>query len=145
MRILRSSLAVLTLAACSPAEPPTPPDPEAVRASLMAADQAFAAATAQNGLEGWLAAYDSSGIQMEPDAPFTPGIPAIRAAISRCRKDMSFVPPANFTGSAARSSMTCFAAAMSFASSAASSRSYAFVAMAKFFSCGSFMPFAHGA
>ena len=90
MRILRPVLAVLTLAACSPAEPPTPPDPEAVRASLMAADQAFAAATAQNGLEGWLAAYDSSGIQMEPDVPFTPGIPAIRAAMAPAFADTTF-------------------------------------------------------
>ena len=90
MRILRYSLAALALAACSPAEPPPPPDPEAVRASLMAADQAFAAATAEKGLEGWLAAYDSSGIQMEPDVPFTPGIPAIRAARAPAFADSSF-------------------------------------------------------
>ena len=90
MRILRSALAVLSLAACSPAEPPTPPDPAAVRASLMAADQAFAAATAQNGLEGWMAAFDSSGIQMEPDVPFTPGIPAIRAAMAPAFADTTF-------------------------------------------------------
>jgi ketosteroid isomerase-like protein len=90
MRTLPSSFVVLALVACSPAEPPMPPDPEAVRASLMAADQAFAAATAQNGLEGWLAAYDSSGIQMEPDVPFTPGLPAIRAAMAPAFADTTF-------------------------------------------------------
>jgi ketosteroid isomerase-like protein len=90
MRISRSILAVLALAACAKVEAPAPPDPAAVRASLMAADEAFAAATADRGLEGWLAAYDSSGIQMEPDVPFTPGIPAIRAAMAPAFADTTF-------------------------------------------------------
>lgn len=81
-------LTVLTVVACM--QPPKAPDPAAVRASLIAADQEFAAATAATGLEGWLAAYDSTGIQMEPDQPFTPGIPAIRAAMAPAFADSTF-------------------------------------------------------
>lgn len=88
MRLAHSLLAALALAACSPA--PELPDPAALRASLIAADEAFAAATAEKGLEGWLAAYDSAGIQMEPDVPFTPGIPAIRAAMAPAFADPTF-------------------------------------------------------
>jgi len=84
-----SALAVgLIIAACAPT--PTTPDAAAVRASLIAADEEFAAATAAKGLEGWLAAYDSTGIQMEPDQPFTPGIPSIRAAMAPAFADTTF-------------------------------------------------------
>jgi len=86
--VSQAALASLILAACTGA--PQPPDPEEVRQSLMDADRAFAAATAERGLEGWLAAYDSSGIQMEPDAPFTPGIGAVRAAMAPAFADTSF-------------------------------------------------------
>lgn len=88
MRLAYSLVAGLAVAACAPA--PALPDPDAVRASLLAADEEFAAATAANGLEGWLAAYDSTGIQMEPDHPFTPGIPSIRAAMAPAFADTSF-------------------------------------------------------
>jgi ketosteroid isomerase-like protein len=80
--------AVALLAGCTPA--PTPPDPAAVRASLIAADEAFAAATAAQGLEGWMAAFDSAGIQMEPDVPFTPGVAAIRAAMAPAFADSTW-------------------------------------------------------
>lgn len=82
---------ILVLPACEPAPAPTaPPDPAAVRASLFAADEAFAAATAEYRLEGWVGAYDSAGIQMAPDDPYTPGIPAIRAAMAPVFADSTF-------------------------------------------------------
>jgi len=65
-------------------------DAGAVRASLIAADQAFAAATAARGLEGWMAAFDSTAIQMEPDVAFTPGVAAIRAGIAPAFADTSW-------------------------------------------------------
>lgn len=86
----RACAQVVLLAAAACALSPTLPDPAAVRASLIAADEAFAAATASQGLEGWLAAYDSTGIQMEPDQAFTPGIPSIRAAMAPAFADPSF-------------------------------------------------------
>lgn len=88
-RLLAAS--ILSVAGCTsppPAEPP--PDPAAIRASLMAADEAFAAATAERRLEGWLSAFDSTAIQMEPDVPFTPGIGSIRAAMGPVFADTSF-------------------------------------------------------
>ena len=86
---LTSAFTAACLSACTPAAPP-PPDPAAVRASLLAADQAFAAATAAKGLEGWMAAFDDSAIQMEPDIPFTPGIEHIRAGIAPAFADTSW-------------------------------------------------------
>jgi len=79
---------VSVLTACMPTT--TPPDPAAVEASLIAADDAFAAATAAHGLEGWLAAFDSTGIQMEPDVPFTPGLAAVRASMAPALNDTAF-------------------------------------------------------
>lgn len=59
MRRSHSLLVALLVAACAPATPAFPDfDPDAVRASLIAADEAFAAATAERGLEGWMAAFD---------------------------------------------------------------------------------------
>lgn len=86
--IPKGAALALLLAACTGAAPI--PDPAEVRESLMEADRAFAAATAQRGLEGWLAAYDSTGIQMEPDVPFTPGIGAVRAIMTPAFADTSF-------------------------------------------------------
>jgi len=89
MRIALALAATLATAACAPATPKLP-DPDTVRASLMAADEAFAAATAEHGLEGWMAAFDSSAIQMEPDLPFTPGIGAVRASMGPAFADSTF-------------------------------------------------------
>jgi len=83
--------ALLVVAGCSgPPEAPPPPNPAEVRASLIAADEAFAAATATDRLEGWMASFDSSAIQMEPDVPFTPGNASIRAAMAPAFADTSF-------------------------------------------------------
>ena len=93
-RLLSSSLLVVSTLSASgctsapPAEPP--PDPAAVQASLIAADEAFASATAERRLEGWLSAFDSAAIQMEPDVAFTPGIGTIRAAMGPVFADTSF-------------------------------------------------------
>jgi len=89
MRLQLTLATALVLAACAPAAP-SHPDAEAVRASLIAADEAFAAATAAQGLEGWMAAFDSTAIQMEPDQPFSPGIPSIRAAMAPAFADSTF-------------------------------------------------------
>lgn len=99
---LRFLSAVALLAACAPKS--LPPDPADVRASLIAADVAFAAATATKGLEGWMAAFDSTGIQMEPDVPFTPGLAAIRAAMAPAFADttwrLTWVPTMAFASEA---------------------------------------------
>ena len=89
MRIELTLAVALAIAACAPGAPERP-DPDAVRASLIAADEAFAAATAEQGLEGWLAAFDSTAIQMEPDHPFRPGIEHIRAAMAPAFADTTF-------------------------------------------------------
>jgi len=86
---LTSAFTAACLSACTPAASP-PPDPAAVRASLLAADQAFAAVIAAKGLEGWMASFDDSAIQMEPDIPFTPGIEHIRAGIAPAFADTSW-------------------------------------------------------
>ena len=83
-----AALSVVLSTACSRPDPP--PDPAAVQASLMAADRAFAAATAARGLEGWMAAFEASAIQMEPDVPFTPGLEHIRAGIAPAFADTSW-------------------------------------------------------
>ena len=88
LRIPAAILGTALLAACTRAAPP--PDPAALQASLIAADQAFAAATAARGLEGWMAAFENSAIQMEPDVPFTPGIEHIRAGIAPAFADTSW-------------------------------------------------------
>jgi ketosteroid isomerase-like protein len=91
MRRSHSLLVALLVAACAPATPAFPDfDPDAVRASLIAADEAFAAATAERGLEGWMAAFDSSAVQMDPDKPFTPGVAFIRAAMAPAFTDTTF-------------------------------------------------------
>lgn len=89
MRFELALTITLFAAGCAPTAPPAP-DPDAVRASLIAADEAFAAATAEHGLEGWLAAFDSTAIQMEPDQPFAPGIQSIRAAMAPAFADTTF-------------------------------------------------------
>lgn len=89
---LAARLSLLSaLGACAPS-PSTParPDPSAVRASLLAADEQFAAATAATGLEGWMAAFESTAIQMEPDQPFSPGLQSIRAAMAPAFADSTF-------------------------------------------------------
>ena len=88
LRVPGAILGAALLAACTRQAPL--PDPAAVQASLIAADQAFAAATAARGLEGWMAAFENSAIQMEPDVPFTPGIEHIRAGIAPAFADTSW-------------------------------------------------------
>jgi ketosteroid isomerase-like protein len=84
-----SVLAATVISGCLHAAPP-PQDLAAVRASLIAADQAFAAATAAKGLEGWMAAFDSTAIQMEADVPFTPGLASIREGIAPAFADTTW-------------------------------------------------------
>lgn len=56
----------------------------------MAADRAFAEATARDGLEGWVGAFDSTGIQMESDRPFTPGLADVRAQMAPAFADSTW-------------------------------------------------------
>lgn len=88
MRPLLRALALspLLAMACAPAAP----DAAAVRESLLAADRAFAAATAERGLEGWMSAFDTTGIQMEADRPFTPGLAAVRATMAPAFADTAW-------------------------------------------------------
>jgi ketosteroid isomerase-like protein len=91
MRFTHLILVTVAAAACEKSPPAsTSPDPAAVRASLMAADEQFAAATATRGLEGWMSAFDSAAIQMEPDVPFTPGIAAVREGMTPAFADTSW-------------------------------------------------------
>lgn len=88
MRPLLRALALspLLAMACAPAAP----DAAAVRESLLAADRAFAAATAERGLEGWMSAFDTTGIQMEADRLFTPGLAAVRATMAPAFADTAW-------------------------------------------------------
>lgn len=56
----------------------------------MAADRAFAEATARHGIEGWVGAFASTGIQMESDQPLTPGIAAVRAQMAPAFADTTW-------------------------------------------------------
>ncbi len=87
--VLRSLLASTTLLLACGGQA-TLPDPEDVRASLIAADEEFAAATAANRLEGWMAAFDSTAIQLSPDVPYTQSAAAIRASMAPAFADTSW-------------------------------------------------------
>ena len=83
-RLAISSL-LLFGAACQ-----TKPDPEATRHSLLEADRAFARAVAARRLEAWVEAFDTAGIQMRPNLPFTPGHAEIRRLMTPAFADTSW-------------------------------------------------------
>lgn len=66
------------------------PDPEAARLSLMEADRAFARSVAERRLEAWVEAFDTTGIQMRPNVPFTPGHGEIRRLMTPAFADTSW-------------------------------------------------------
>ncbi len=79
-----SSLLLLVIS-CQPA-----PDLEAARLSLMEADRAFARSVADRRLEAWVEAFDTAGIQMRPNLPFTPGHDEIRRLMTPAFADTSW-------------------------------------------------------
>ena len=78
-------LTALSLTACPP-----PANREAEEASLMEADRAFAAATAERGLDGWVDAFANDGFMLRPDAPIVPGQGEVRRAMEEVFADTSF-------------------------------------------------------
>jgi ketosteroid isomerase-like protein len=80
---------VLVSAAGLLASPAQNPDPAAGRAALMAADRAFAAATAANRVEGWVQAWADSGFQLVPNQPVRKGRAAIRERMTPFFADTS--------------------------------------------------------
>lgn len=65
------------LAGCS-ARPPAPSPAEA-REALMAADRAFAAQTADRGLDGWMDAYAPDAVRLSMGGTVAQGTEAVRA------------------------------------------------------------------
>jgi ketosteroid isomerase-like protein len=76
---------LLLVISCRPA-----PDLEAARLSLMEADRVFARAVAERRLEAWVEAFDTTGIQMRPNLPFTPGHDEIRRLMTPAFADTSW-------------------------------------------------------
>lgn len=66
------------------------PDLDAARHSLMEADRAFARSVADRRLEAWVEAFDTTGIQMRPNLPFTPGHDEIRRLMTPAFADTSW-------------------------------------------------------
>jgi ketosteroid isomerase-like protein len=66
------------------------PDLDAARLSLMEADRAFARSVADRRLEAWVEAFDTTGIQMRPNRPFTPGHEEIRRLMTPAFADTSW-------------------------------------------------------
>jgi ketosteroid isomerase-like protein len=52
------------------------------REALLTADRAFALATAQKGLEGWVGAFAEDGFLVAPEGPLTPGLSGVRATMA---------------------------------------------------------------
>ncbi len=75
----------ITLAGCGSAV-----DPAAEREALLAADRAFAQATAERRLEGWVEAFAEDAIMMRPDEPFSPGLDAVRGYMAGAFADTSW-------------------------------------------------------
>jgi len=53
-----------------------------VRQAIMEADREFARATAERGVEGWLAYFETNGSQVNGGGTVTTGLPAIRALMA---------------------------------------------------------------
>ena len=65
---------------CQPSAPP--PGPSADPSELMAADRAFAKATATKGVEGWVEAFADNGAMLPAGLPIVRGRKAIRDLMS---------------------------------------------------------------
>lgn len=79
-RLCRIPLALLLLAAaCAPAgQEGAPPDAAALENELMEADRAFAAATAERGLEGWVSFFAEDAARVEIQGRIIRGLAGIR-------------------------------------------------------------------
>ena len=74
--LLVSAALALAVPACRPPVPAA--DPAKVRQELLQAERSFAAASARNGVEAWVAAFDSSGAEITSGGVIR-GAAAIRA------------------------------------------------------------------
>lgn len=79
-------MALALLAACS-----APADPAADREAVLQADRDFAAATARDGVEGWISYFADSGRQFPARRPIVEGHAAIRSMMTPV-----FSNPANY-------------------------------------------------
>jgi len=71
-------LCAFALAGCMPRV-----DVEAEKRALLEADRAFAQATKERGLNGWLAGFAENGVMLPPNAPLTEGRAALRERMAR--------------------------------------------------------------
>jgi ketosteroid isomerase-like protein len=76
---------LLTVASCQ-----ARPDLDAARQSLLEADRKFARSVAEHRLEAWVEAFDTTGIQMRPNTPFTPGHDEIRRQMTPAFADTTW-------------------------------------------------------
>jgi ketosteroid isomerase-like protein len=53
---------------------------EVIEKGLMEADRAFAAATLEKGLDGWVSFFAADGVRLDPYAPIVQGLDEIREA-----------------------------------------------------------------
>lgn len=74
MRAIAMMAACTVLAACGGGAV----DGDAVAEQLIAADRAFAAATAERGLDGWLSYFAEDAVEFERNGPASRGLDAIR-------------------------------------------------------------------
>lgn len=78
-RVARAAF-VLLLAACAAESPaPAPALPPPTSDDLLAADRAFAAATAERGLDGWMSYYTADAVRLRMAAETAQGLDAVRA------------------------------------------------------------------
>ena len=96
-----AAMVLVVLAACSvgvreqvapgaaaDATPALPNDSLArARAAIMQADRDFARATAERGVEGWLAYFETNGSQVNGGGTVTTGLPAIRTLMTPTLSD----------------------------------------------------------
>jgi ketosteroid isomerase-like protein len=88
MKLRATALAVAALAglACQRSAPA--PDAAQLRQEIMQAERGFAAAVAQHGVDGWVAAFDSNGVELTSQGVVR-GSAAIRAHMTTQLADTS--------------------------------------------------------
>ena len=76
MRVIATVAACAMLVACGGGDGAA--NVEGMRDELIAADRAFAEATAERGLDGWMSYFADDAVEFERDGPASRGLAAIR-------------------------------------------------------------------
>ena len=89
--LFASAVLVLTLAACSQAPPPAPPDTRAADAqAIREVIATSSAAAASKDYDNFFAYYDQDASVFAPDAPVVTGLPAIKTTVLSAFADPNF-------------------------------------------------------